>query len=481
MRLAVILAGSAALTLGGCVPTIRPVPLAATVVAPADWRDPISAATANTDKDWWRLLGDPAIPLLIERALSSNTDVLAAVARVDEAEAVMRQARATRLPSLTAGVETSIQQSPGQTGGASRSELFQPSIDGAWNLDLFQRNRKLEGAARARYSASRAERDAARLAVISSTIRGYVTLLSLEAQADVSRSTLASRREALRIASDRANLGYSSQFELTQAQSEYESVAQTVPVIEQAVRVQENALRRLTGDLPGPISRGRLANLTVPATPAGLSSTLLRRRPDLASAEFNLVAADRILASRRADFLPDVQLTGSVGALFSDALNWNPVTLWDAGASILAPMFSGGRLKADFDVATAQRDQAAFAYRGAVLTAFGEVEDALSGERRLREQAARVMSRRDILRKSLVLAQDRYQGGYAAYIEELDAQRNLFQADLDAIEVREQQLNTLVQLWAALGGGWEVTGGRSGPLPPLQSEPTARHSSDAMQ
>lgn len=454
MMRALILAGVAAMALTGCAPTIRSAPIAASVVPPQAWRDTPTAATAAVNRDWWRLLGDPAIPPLVDRAIANNTEVLAAIARVEEAEALTRQARSARLPSLDASADVVVQQAPGQTGGSARSVSVQPGLAGAWTLDLFGRVRNLEGAARARYVASQADRDAARLAVISATVRGYVTLLSLAAQVEVSRNTLTSRDEALRIASDRARLGYSSQFELTQAQSEYEAVAQTIPVLEQAVRVQENALRRLTGDLPGPIVRGALARIALPATPAGLSSTLLRRRPDLVSAEYALVAADHVLASRRAEFLPDVQLTGSAGALFSDALDWNPVTLWNAGASVLAPIFAGGRLTADFDVATAQRDQAAFAYRGAVLIAFGEVEDALSGERRLREQADRVNRRRAILQRSLVLARDRYRGGYAAYIEELDAQRNLFQADLDAIAVREQQLTNLIQLWAALGGGW---------------------------
>lgn len=451
-----VLASAATILLVGCAPVIRPAPPSAAVVPPTAWRDPLPPTAVQVDQDWWRLLGDPVIPRLVDRAMANNTDVLGAVARVEEAEALTRQARSARLPSLDASAATGVQQAPGQTGSATRSVFAQPGIAGAWNLDLFGRVRNLEGAARARYVASQADRDAARLAVISATVRGYVTLLSLAAQVEVSRNTLTSREEALRIANDRASLGYSSQFELTQAQSEYEAVAQTIPILEQSFRVQENALRRLTGDLPGPVVRGTLAGVALPATPAGLSSTLLRRRPDLASAEYALVAADHVLASRRAEFLPDVQLTGSAGALFSDALGWNPVTLWDVGASILAPIFAGGRLTADFDAATAQRDQAAFAYRGAVLTAFGEVEDALSGERRLREQAERVTRRRAILQRSLVLARDRYRGGYAAYIEELDAQRNLFQADLDAIAVREQQLTNLIQLWAALGGGWDA-------------------------
>lgn len=456
MRRACWLAGiGTAMVLTGCAPTVRSVPPSAAVAPPAAWRDPAAPNTVPVDAAWWQRLNDPAIAPLVERALVNNTNVLTAVARVEEAEAAIRQTRSARLPTLNAQGAAGAQRALNQLSGAGANTAFaQPALAGAWNLDLFGRVRALEGAARAQYVASQADRDATRLAVISATVRGYVTLLSLAAQLQVSRDTLTSRQEALRIATDRATLGYSSQFELTQAQSEYEAVAQTIPQLEQAYRVQENALRRLTGDLPGVVARGTLERVAVPAVPAGLSSTLLRRRPDLASAEYALVAADRQIASRRAEFLPDVQLTGSVGALFVDALNWDPLTLWDVGASVLAPIFAGGRLTAGLDVATAQRDQAAFAYRGAVLTAFSEVENALSGERQLRMQFDRVTRRRTILQRSLVLARDRYRGGYAAYIEELDAQRNLFQVDLDAISVREAQLNNLVQLWTALGGGW---------------------------
>lgn len=453
---ALLLAGSAALMLAACVPHARPVSPLAAVAPPAEWRDPVAAGTVPVDAAWWQRLNDPALPPLVERALAYNTDVLTAAARVEEAEAATRLARSQRLPTLDAQGPVGAQRALSQTAGVGANSAFaQPQVSAAWNLDISGRVRALEGAARAQYVASQADRDAIRLSVISATVRGYITLLSLGAQVQVSRETLTSRQEALRIATDRATLGYSSQFELTQAQSEYEAVAQTIPQLEQAYRVQENALRRLIGAMPGPIVRGGLQNLTLPATPAGLSSTLLRRRPDLVSAEYALVAADRQIASRRAEFLPDIQLTGSAGALFVNALDWNPVTLWSVGASVLAPIFAGGALTANLDTATAQRDQAAFAYRGTVLTAFGEVENALSGERRLREQIQRVRNRRNILQRSLVLARDRYRGGYAAYIEELDAQRNLFQADLDAISVREAQLNNLVQLWAALGGGWD--------------------------
>lgn len=437
-----------------CAPALRPVPPQAAVSAPQAWRDPQSSGVL-LDAGWWRGFGDPALVPLVERALAYNTDVLTALARIDEAEATIRQTRAARLPTLDASGSGGAQRSLGSTTGTNAASA-QAQASAAWALDLSGRVRALEGAARAAYVASQADRDAMQLTVISATVRGYVSLLSLDEQVAAARRTLESRRDALRIAADRAEVGYSSRFELTQAQAEYENVLQTIPQLELARRTQENSLRELVGELPGVVTRGSFSQLRPPTPPAAIPSTLMRRRPDLASAELAIVAADRTLAARRAQFLPDVQLSASGGALLIDSLQWNPVTVWSLGASLFAPIFQGGALTAQVDVATAQRDQAAYAYRAAVLRAFGEVENALTGEQRYREQIDTIVRRRTILQQSVMLATDRYRGGYAAYIEVLDAQRNLYQSDLAAISVREQQLNNLVQLWAALGGGWEA-------------------------
>jgi NodT family efflux transporter outer membrane factor (OMF) lipoprotein len=418
------------------------------------WRDPTATGAVPVTANWWQRLDDPALAPLVERAVANNVDVLSTIARVDEAEAAIRLVRAGRLPTLDATGAATVDRAPGSLGSATTSVALQPQTMAAWNLDLSGRVRALEGAARAQFRATEADRDATRLLVIASTIRSYVSLVSLDEQLRVSRNTLDSRAEALRIANDRTSTGYSSQLELTQAQSEYEAIALTIPLLEQSVRVQENGLRQLVGDPPGPIARGRLLGLALPPVPGALPSALLRRRPDIAAAEWRLAGADRTIAARRAAYLPDVQLSAAGGALLIDGLDFDPVGIWTLGASILAPIFQGGALRADLDTATAQRDQAAFAYRGTVLTALGEVDNALSGERTIRERFARSLARRTILQRSLALATDRYRGGYASYLEQLDAQRNLYQVELDAITVREEQINNLVSLWAALGGGW---------------------------
>ena len=293
--------------------------------------------------------------------------------------------------------------------------------------------------------------------IAAQVAQGYIGLLSLDAQLQVSEETVRSRAEALRLAADQARVGYISQFELTQAQSEYEAVEQAIPQLRLALRAQENALSRLTGDLPTAIPRGlALQAILPPVVPATLPSDLLRRRPDLASAELAIAAADASLAADRAAFLPQVALSASFGQLFVNALNYDPVTIWSIGGSILAPIFAGGRLTAQVDVSTARRDQAAFAYRGAVLSAFQETETALTGVTRYAEQIERLHNRRAILIRSVALATDRYRGGYASYLEQLDAQRGLLSADLSLVQVRADRLNATVDLYRALGGDWPL-------------------------
>lgn len=443
----------AALVLAGCMPPHAPRPEGSAVAPPPAWRD-APTGQARVDPHWWRAFGDPALGGLIERALARNTDVLTAVARIREAQANIQLARSALLPALDAAGGIQRSRDPAASGAAASTAL-QPELQLNWQVDLFGRLSRLTDAARLQYVASRADRDATALMVASQVARGYIALLSLDAQLQVSEETVRSRAEALRLAADQARVGYISQFELTQAQSEYEAVQQAIPQLQLALRAQENALSRLSGDLPGAIPRGlKLPAFMPPAVPATLPSDLLRRRPDLASAELAIAAADAGLAADRAAFLPQVALSARLGTLFVNALDYDPVTVWSIGGSILAPIFAGGRLTAQVDVATARRDQAAFVYRGAVLSAFEEVETALSGVARYAQQIQRLHNRRAILLRSVALATDRYRGGYASYLEQLDAQRNLYSTELEAITVRQDQLNNIVALYSALGGGW---------------------------
>ncbi|HEY4555359.1 MAG TPA: efflux transporter outer membrane subunit, partial [Lysobacter sp.] len=276
----------------------------------------------------------------------------------------------------------------------------------------------------------------------------------LDARLEVVQATIASRAQALRIARSRARVGYTSQLELRQAEAEYEAAAQILPQVRLAIARQEDALALLTGSAPRAIRRGAaLDAIAMPPVPAMLPSDPLRRRPDVAQAEWSLAATDANLAAARAQFLPQLRLSASAGALASSALG-DTVAIWSVGGSILAPLFNGGRLQAQVDAAAARRDQAAFAYRRTVLTAFREVEDALAATVRLAEQRARLDAQRRALADALRHATNRYEAGYTSYLEQLDAQRALLTADLGLVQLRADELNARVALYQAMGGGW---------------------------
>ncbi len=270
----------------------------------------------------------------------------------------------------------------------------------------------------------------------------------------MARATLAARSDSLRIARSRVDRGYAPRLDLDQAEAEYQAAVQIIPQAELAISRLEDSLSQLVGDTPHAIARGaKLDGLTEVAVPAGLPSDLLRRRPDIAAAEYQLAAADKSLSAARKRFLPQISLSAAGGAAFSTLLA-DPITIWSAGGSILAPLFEGGRLTGQTEAAAGQRDQAAFAYRKAALGAFREVEDALAAIQRLDEQVVAATAQRDALQNALRRATNRYREGYSPYLEQLDAERQLLGAQLGLVQARTDALNARVQLYAALGGGW---------------------------
>lgn len=443
--------------LAACAGPAPRVPPEAAVMPPAGWRTNLGPGSPM-DARWWQGFGDPVLSGLVERALANNTDIALAVARVREARAQERLARSQLFPSLDLGVSASHGRSVSAFGTPAESTVVQPVFQAAYELDLFGRVGEQVEAARQSTLASAAAADAARLGVAAATASGYLTLRGLDERLRIVRVTLASRAEALRIARNRARVGYTSQLELRQAEAEYEATAQIVPQAELAVSRQENALSLLLGESPRTIMRGlALEALVRPPIPAGLPSDLLRRRPDIAQAEFTLAASDANLAAARAQFLPQVRLTGTAGAVISSALG-DPIAIWSLGGSILAPLFNGGRIAAQVDTAAARRDQAAFSYRRTVLTAFREVEDNLAAVARLAEQRARLDAQRVALAEALRHATNRYDAGYTSYLEQLDAQRALLNAELSLVQVEVDQINALVALYQAMGGGWSFGG-----------------------
>ncbi len=448
-----IAATLALLALSACLGPRPEAPAATAVVAPPAWRTALGPAQPIR-ADWWSAFGDPVLTGLVERALANNPDLGAAAARVEEARAQERLSRAQLAPTVNAGLPASDARALNAFGIPSTNLGAQPTISASYDLDLFGRLRQADAAARAQLLATEGARDTVRLGIASSVASGYITLRALDARLAVARDTLAARGDALRIARRRAETGYTSNLELHQAEGEYRATEQLVPQAELAISRQENALSLLLGDTPAAIARGvPLVSLAAPAIPEGLPADLLRRRPDLFQAEQALVATDRSLDSARAAMLPNLSLTGSAGLVLSTALS-NPVGVFSLGGSILSPIFDAGRLRAQTDASAARRDQAAFAYRKAALTAFREVDDSLAGVQRSGEQAAALAGQRDALAAALHNASNRYRAGYSSYLDQLDTQRGLLSAELALVQARADRLTAYVTLYQAMGGGW---------------------------
>ena len=442
------------LALSACAGARPYVPVGAQVSAPAAWRD-AGAPAGDVGPRWWESFGDPVLASLVEQATVNNPDLGMAAARVDEARAQFRLAAANRLPDIVLSGAGGRDRHVSPFGQAIEEWAGQGQVVASYDLDLFGRLRNADAAARAELLASEAARDSVRLGIASATASGYVGLRALDARLAVLRETLAARGASLKLAQRRADAGYAPALELRQAQAEYTATAQLVPPAELAIRQQENGLSVLLGTNPGPIPRGLdLGRLELPPVSPILPSALLRRRPDIAAAEAHLVAADHSLDSARAAFLPDVQLNGSAGYAASSLLLNNPIGIFSLGASILQPLFDGGRLRARADGASARRDAAAFAYRQTALNAFREVEDALAAISYNNLQEGQVAEQRVATADLLRLASNRYRSGYTPYLDQIDAERALLATDLALVQVRAARLTAAIALYQALGGGW---------------------------
>lgn len=447
------------------VPAITEAPGKAAPAIPSAW--PAGQGQQAVQAAWWQAFGDPLLDRWVGLAAERNNDVLAALSRVDEARANLELAGSAALPQVSATAPLSAGRSLG-VRGLTHTRSIQPGLQASWEIDLWNRLGQLRNAADLRLQATQADRDAVSLAVAATTAQAYITLRSLQAQLAAAQSTVRSREDAVRLVDDQVRVGYISQLQQSQALAELQSVQQAVEQLSLALERQRLSLLQLaggTGDeaaqalMRDTLGQGGFDAVALPAVPsAGMPSALLERRPDIARAQLQLAASDSNLAAQRAAFLPQVTLSASVGSLLINALDYHPATVWSVGGSILAPLFSGGRLQGQFDAASAQRDQAAYAYRGAVIKAFADVEAALLSAQRLQAQWEHARQREAVLAGTLGFAKDRYEAGYASYLEELDAQRNLYAVQQDVIKLRESQLQNAVALYQALGGGWQKSG-----------------------
>jgi multidrug efflux system outer membrane protein len=445
------------IALDGCAGPRPVLPPDAKIEPPASWRTTPDQRGPEVSATWWDAFGDPGLTRVVRAALDGNADIRIAAARVQELMGQAAFARAQRLPELDGRVDYRRDRSVNPVDGVPQvGNVTEPVLALSFDADLFGRLRAADAASRAELLGTRAAQADVRLLVAATAARDWFTLRSLDARLATLHQTLAAREQTRKLVSRRVSVGYAAQLDLAQAEAEYYATQQQIPATELAVRRMEDALSVLLGRNPGSIDRGDVvAEPVLPTPPAAIPASLLRRRPDIVEAEEHVVAADQALDASRAAFMPDLRLSADWGHATSTLLHNHPVDVFTIGASILAPIFDAGRLRAQEDSAAARRDQAAFAYRKTALEAFAQVEDALSSTRHLHEQLDDLQAQKSALERALQIASARYRAGYAPFLDQLDAQRNLLSVQLAIVQMRADELDAYVTLFQALGGGWD--------------------------
>jgi len=423
-----------------------------------------AAGPADVRPDWWTLYGDPVLDRLVASALERNADMRIAVARVEEADANLREAGAALFPEIDLNYNpTRTRISPAlatpiPAGVPLTRNDYRLTLATTFELDFWGRLRRGQEAARANALASRYGRGTVALSLAGLVAQAYFALRSLDAQLAVTRDSLATREETLALVRRRLDAGLGTELELAQAEGARADAAVQLKDLARQRALIEHQLAALAGRLDLALPEGALLALPVPpAPPAGLPATLLERRPDLRQAEEQLVAANAQIGIARAQQLPTVSLTGYLGSESATMGRFLTGTSAIAlfGIGLVQPLFDAGRYQARTDAAVARRNQAVGAYQKAVETAFREVADALAN---LRQQAAAEEdydARAKAARRALAAARTRFEAGYSAYLEVLDAQRTANDAELAFLRNRQARLSASVDLMKALGGGWK--------------------------
>ena len=451
---------AALLALSGCL--LGPNYERPAVDAPPAFRFAESDAKDLVNTAWWEQFQDPALNALIATALADNKDVKIAAARVEQFLGQFVTTRSQLFPQVAAGFDAQRQRVPlGSTqlpsGVGPVFNQFQATLSASWEIDFFGKLRRQTEAARASLLSSEEGRRATILTLVASVASSYVNLLSLDRQLDIAKSTAASRAASVHVFQLRFSGGEVSQMELAQSQSEYEASLATIPQIELQIAQQEDALSILLGHNPGDIARDReLDDLALPAVPAGLPSELLERRPDLRQAEQDLIAANALIGAARALYFPSISLTGLFGSASTrfSSLFTGPARVWSYAGAVTLPIFTAGSISGQVTQAEAQQQQALFQYQKSIQVAFQEVADALVSLQKTREQLVVQGSQVDALRTYARLARLRFEGGYTSYIEVLDAERSLFNAQLTYAQTQGVVFTSAVSLYKAMGGGW---------------------------
>lgn len=438
------------------------------VSSPDNFRSATGPAATNSlaDLAWWDLYQDPTLTELIRVALTNNYDIRIAVTRVEQARQVAAQARAQFLPTVTyqGGVsygKNEFAGSPAATGQERGGALA--TANALWEVDLWGRIRRLNESARAQYLATEEAQRGVRLSLVSSVAQAYFELLALDLQLDIAKRSTNSFGESLRIFTMRLQRGIVSKLETSRAEAALATAAASVPELERQITLKENEISILLARPPGPIERSvkLLEQNLSPEIPAGLPSGLLERRPDILQAEQALRAANAQVGVAMAEFFPKIGLTAFAGKVSPElsAFTAGSANAWSLAANASGPIFQGGALRAQYRQAKAVWDQARLQYEQTALNALQEVSAALVS--REKYEAIRVQQSRAVNANTnaVQISMQRYLEGTAQYYEVLDAQTQLFPAESALAQTRLNQLAVIVQLYKALGGGWQEAAG----------------------
>ncbi len=431
--------------------------------APDTWRLTEPEAKDLADTAWWEQFGDPVLNELIASALKENKDLRIAAARVDEFMGRYGTTRAALFPQVAAaGVAQRKAVSryvnpPWSYAADNPYNDFQGFLAASWEIDIWGRIRRSTEAARADLLSTEEGRRAVVLTVVAAVATSYVDLCHLDKQLEIAERTAKSREYSFELFKLRFDRGLISELELRQVESEYQLALATIPLVQKLITQQENVLSVLLGRNPGPIPRGkRLDDLTLPTVPSGLPSGLLDRRPDLRQAEQNLIAANARIGVAKALYFPSVTLTGSFGVESTDLSNLflGPAKMWNYVVPATMPVFTAGAIAGQVQAAEAVTDQNLVRYQQVIQQAFREVDDALIDQRKSREQLVIQKQRVEALTSYASLASLRYENGYTSYLEVLDAERSLFNAELAYTQTQDTLFRSLVNLYKSMGGGW---------------------------
>ncbi len=460
-RLLTVIVGSAMLV--GCM--VGPKYHRPAVQTPNTFRDladnpQVQAQTASyADLPWWQVFQDPKLQELVRTALKQNYDLQLATERINSARAQLAVTRSSLFPQVSgngnfSGGRENLEQ--------SRYNFLTLTADAAFQLDFFGRLRRANEAARARLLATEDARQVVVLTLVSDLASDYFTLLQMDLQLAITHETVKTQTDSVKLTQLRLEHGVATKLDVLQAQQVLDTANAAIPDLERQIAQEEDAISILLGNYPQNIARGTpLVEQTLPPeVPAGLPSSIIERRPDIREAEQILVASNADIGVAKAQFFPQISLTGGGGGSFGrdsvfPSLFATQLGVWSYGAQVSQPIFTGGALKGNLHLAESQQRQALIAYQQTIQRAFGDVSDALIGYEKLHQVRTRQQDSVADLQETVRISTLRYKGGTTTYLEVLDGQRSLYGAELTLAAARGDEYRSLVQLYKALGGGWQ--------------------------